>query len=104
MKLGASTINTASEQADETSPQLLSYAATKGAIQIFSAVLSQQLANQGIGVNTVEPGTYLGAARRLGPAPRASRNLRPRRADWPSRAAQELAPATFGSQATRRAT
>ncbi len=65
MKPGASIINTASKQADEPSPELLAYAVTKGAIQNFSAGLSQQLAKKGIRVNTVAPGpvwTPLGPA------------------------------------------
>lgn len=56
MKPGSSIINTASKQADEPSPPLLAYAVTKGAIQNFSAGLGQQLAKQGIRVNTVAPG------------------------------------------------
>ena len=56
MREGSSIINTASKQADEPSPPLLAYAVTKGAIQNFSAGLAQQLAKQGIRVNTVAPG------------------------------------------------
>ncbi len=65
MKPGASIINTASKQADEPSPELLAYAVTKGAVQNFTAGLSQQLATKGIRVNTVAPGpvwTPLGPA------------------------------------------
>jgi NAD(P)-dependent dehydrogenase (short-subunit alcohol dehydrogenase family) len=53
---GASIINTTSINADTPSPQLLAYATTKGAIQNFSAGLSQLLAEQNIRVNCVAPG------------------------------------------------
>ncbi|NNM71661.1 SDR family oxidoreductase [Enterovirga aerilata] len=56
MKSGASIINTASVNADNPSPQLLHYAATKGAIENFTASLSQMLAEKGIRANSVAPG------------------------------------------------
>jgi NAD(P)-dependent dehydrogenase (short-subunit alcohol dehydrogenase family) len=56
MKAGASIINTASINADDPSPQLIHYAATKGAIQNFTASLAQMLAEKGIRANTVAPG------------------------------------------------
>ena len=56
MKEGASIINTASVNADDPSPQLLHYAATKGAIENFTASLSQMLAERGIRANSVAPG------------------------------------------------
>jgi NAD(P)-dependent dehydrogenase (short-subunit alcohol dehydrogenase family) len=56
MKAGASIINTASVNADNPSPQLLHYAATKGAIENFTASLSQMLAEKGIRANSVAPG------------------------------------------------
>lgn len=56
MKAGSSIINTTSIQADDPSPQLLAYAATKGAIANFTAGLSQMLAPEGIRVNAVAPG------------------------------------------------
>jgi NAD(P)-dependent dehydrogenase (short-subunit alcohol dehydrogenase family) len=56
MKPGSSIINTASIQADDPSPQLLAYAATKGAITNFTSGLAQMLAPAGIRVNAVAPG------------------------------------------------
>jgi NAD(P)-dependent dehydrogenase (short-subunit alcohol dehydrogenase family) len=56
MREGGAIINTSSVNADAPNPQLLAYAATKGAIQNFSAGLAQQLAKRGIRVNTVAPG------------------------------------------------
>ena len=56
MKEGSAIINTTSVNADTPSPELLAYAATKGAIQNFTGGLSQLLAKQGIRVNCVAPG------------------------------------------------
>ncbi len=56
MKPGSSIINTTSINADKPSPQLLAYAATKGAIHNFTAGLAQMLAEKGIRVNCVAPG------------------------------------------------
>ena len=56
MKDGSAIINTASVNADTPSPQLLAYATTKGAIQNFTAGLSQLLAEKGIRANCVAPG------------------------------------------------
>ncbi len=56
MKPGSSIINTTSIQADDPSPQLLAYAATKGAIANFTSGLAQLLAPEGIRVNAVAPG------------------------------------------------
>jgi NAD(P)-dependent dehydrogenase (short-subunit alcohol dehydrogenase family) len=56
MQPGSSIVNTASIQADAPSPELLAYAATKGAIANFTAGLAQLLAKQGIRVNAVAPG------------------------------------------------
>ena len=56
MKPGSSIINTTSIQADDPSPQLLAYAATKGAIMNFTSGLAQLLAPEGIRVNGVAPG------------------------------------------------
>ena len=53
---GASIINTTSVQADDPSEELLAYAATKGAIQNFTAGLAQMLASRGIRANCVAPG------------------------------------------------
>ncbi|KQS32284.1 SDR family oxidoreductase [Pedobacter sp. Leaf194] len=58
MKPGSSIINTTSVNAYSPTPLLLPYAATKGAIQNFTANLSQILleAGKGIRVNAVAPG------------------------------------------------
>jgi len=58
LKPGSSIINTTSVNAYSPSEQLLPYAATKGAIQNFSANLSQILlmGGKGIRVNAVAPG------------------------------------------------
>ena len=53
---GSSIINTASIQAYQPSPELLSYASTKGAIVTFSKALAQEGAEKGIRVNVVAPG------------------------------------------------
>lgn len=51
-----SIINTASVTAYRGSPDLVDYAASKGAIVAFTRSLSQQLAEEGIRVNAVAPG------------------------------------------------
>lgn len=56
MQPGASIINTSSVQAYSPSPNLLDYATTKGAINVFSKALAQQLGGKGIRVNVVAPG------------------------------------------------
>lgn len=56
MKEGGAIINTASINADAPNPMLLAYAATKGAIQNFTAGLAQSLAERGIRANAVAPG------------------------------------------------
>src|ERR1700761_5933348 len=56
MQPGSSIINTTSIQADDPSPQLLAYAATKGAIANFTSGLAQLLAPEGIRGNGVAPG------------------------------------------------
>ncbi len=53
---GSSIINTSSIQAYQPSPELLDYATTKAGIVNFTKGLAQQLAGQGIRVNTVAPG------------------------------------------------
>ena len=53
---GSSIINTSSIQAYQPSPELLDYATTKAGIVNFTRGLAQQLAGQGIRVNTVAPG------------------------------------------------
>lgn len=56
MPPGSAIINTTSINADQPSPHLLAYAATKGAIQNFTGGLAQLLAERGIRVNCVAPG------------------------------------------------
>jgi NAD(P)-dependent dehydrogenase (short-subunit alcohol dehydrogenase family) len=56
MKPGAVIVNTASVQSKNPSPQLLAYAATKGAVMNFTGGLAQMLADRGIRVNAVAPG------------------------------------------------
>jgi NAD(P)-dependent dehydrogenase (short-subunit alcohol dehydrogenase family) len=56
MKPGSAIVNTTSVNAYKPTPVLLAYAATKGAIQNFTANLAQLLAEKGIRVNCVAPG------------------------------------------------
>ncbi len=56
MKPGGTIINTTSINAYKPKPILLAYAATKGAIQNYTAGLGQLLAEKGIRVNCVAPG------------------------------------------------
>jgi NAD(P)-dependent dehydrogenase (short-subunit alcohol dehydrogenase family) len=56
MKPGAAIVNTTSINADKPNPNLIAYAATKGAIQNFTAGLAQLLAEKGIRANCVAPG------------------------------------------------
>lgn len=53
---GGSIINTASIQAYQPTPELLAYAATKGAIVTFSKGLAPQAMKRGVRVNVVAPG------------------------------------------------
>lgn len=56
MKPGSTIINTTSINAYKPHPKLLAYAATKGAIQNFTANLGQIMAPKGIRANCVAPG------------------------------------------------
>jgi NAD(P)-dependent dehydrogenase (short-subunit alcohol dehydrogenase family) len=56
MEPGSTIVNTTSIQAAQPSPQLLHYAATKGAISTFTKGLAQEVADRGIRVNAVAPG------------------------------------------------
>lgn len=56
MKPGSTIVNTTSINAYKPHPKLLAYAATKGAIQNFTANLGQVLAPKGIRANCVAPG------------------------------------------------
>jgi NAD(P)-dependent dehydrogenase (short-subunit alcohol dehydrogenase family) len=53
---GSTIINTASIQAFQPSPQLIHYAATKGAMVTFTKALALELIGKGIRVNAVAPG------------------------------------------------
>ena len=53
---GSSIINVASIQAYQPSPNLLAYAATKGAIVTFTKALSDMAIEKGVRVNAVAPG------------------------------------------------
>lgn len=56
LKAGASVINTTSVNAYHPKPIIIPYAATKGAIQNFTASLAQLWGEKGIRVNCVAPG------------------------------------------------
>jgi NAD(P)-dependent dehydrogenase (short-subunit alcohol dehydrogenase family) len=56
MKPGGVILNTASIQAYQPSPELLAYAATKGAIVTFTKALSDLALKRGVRVNAVAPG------------------------------------------------
>jgi NAD(P)-dependent dehydrogenase (short-subunit alcohol dehydrogenase family) len=56
MKPGSAIVNSASVNVDKPRPTLVPYAATKAAIQNFTASLAQLLASKGIRANCVAPG------------------------------------------------
>lgn len=56
LKAGSSIINTASVTAYHSSPDLLDYSASKGAVVSFTRALSGNLVSKGIRVNAIAPG------------------------------------------------
>ena len=56
LKEGAVILNTGSVTALKGNPTLLDYAATKGAIHVFTRSLARSVADQGIRVNCIAPG------------------------------------------------
>ncbi len=56
LKPGSSVINTTSIQAYQPSPKLMDYASTKAAINNFTKGLAEELAPNGVRVNSVAPG------------------------------------------------
>jgi len=69
MKPGAAIINTASVNAYDPGENIIDYAATKGAIMIFTKGLAKQMVSKGIRVNAVAPGPFWTALQVTGGQP-----------------------------------
>jgi NAD(P)-dependent dehydrogenase (short-subunit alcohol dehydrogenase family) len=69
MRPGATIINTASINSYDPTPVMIDYAATKGAIMIFTKGLAKQLVKKGIRVNAVAPGPFWTALQVTGGQP-----------------------------------
>ena len=85
MQPGSSIINTSSIQASQPSPQLYDYATTKAAIVNFTKNLAQEVAERGIRVNSVAPGTDLDTTDPRNDDTGEGRHVRPEHTHRPSR-------------------